>query len=198
MSESSNLHAVPEPTDPFDADALRATPLEAIAVEKVMLSVAVRRPGRAEFFRVHSEPDFSVDWFVLEHDGDGARETYWVTVEYRAALLDELRPVRVFTCINKRGTVFLWPAKLPTPDNTLGRRWHESALAIADAAKTSWVKMVGNRDAGVYDMFRAKGDLGEPEWPDKSLSDLLRLGFAGERLIDRLDHPVLKELAGEL
>jgi hypothetical protein len=94
--------------------------------------------------------------------------------------------------------VFLWPAKLPTPDSSIGRRWSESALEIADFAKTQWVKMVGKRDLGAYELFKARGDLGDPVWPDKTLSDLLRLAFKGDRLINSLDHPVLRELAGEM
>jgi hypothetical protein len=202
LTTEPNLHAVPastEPSDPFDPVQLRATPIEAIAVERVLLSIPVRRPQRTEFFRVHPDSAFSVDWFVLERNGDSDRETYWVTPEFRADLLDELRPVRVFTCITKRGTVFLWPARLPSADSSMGRRWHESALEIAEAAKSSWVKMLGDREAGAYAMYRAKGDLGEPEWPaDMTLRDLLRLAFSGERLIDRVDHPVLRELAGEI
>jgi len=71
-------------------------------------------------------------------------------------------------------------------------------LEIADYAKTCWVKMAGKRDLGAYEMFKARGDLGEPDWPDKSLSELLRLAFKGDRLIDSLNHPVLRELAGEM
>jgi hypothetical protein len=47
-------------------------------------------------------------------------------------------------------------------------------------------------------MFKAKGDLGTPVWPDKPLSDLLRLAFKNELLIDSIDHPVLRELMGEI
>ena len=46
-------------------------------------------------------------------------------------------------------------------------------------------------------MFEARGDLGDPVWPEKSLAELLRLGFEG-KVIDSLDHPVLRELAGEM
>jgi hypothetical protein len=199
--EPSPNHEVPNETetyDPFDTERLRTSTLETIAVEKITLAVPVRRPGRNEFFRVHPDPKMAIDWFVLERDDDMDREVYWVTEEYRGDLLDELKPVRIFTCINKRGTVFLWPARLPGADNRLGRRWHESALEIADQAKKSWVKMQGKRDLGAYELYRAKGDLGDPEWPDKQLSDLLRLAFKGDLLISSLDHPVLRELAGEI
>jgi hypothetical protein len=188
----------PEVTDPFDTDRIRSASLESIAVEKVILTIPVRRPGRNEFFRVHPDPKMAVDWYVLERDDDMDREVYWVTEQFRADLLDELKPVRIFTCINKRGAVFLWPARLPGSDNRLGRRWHESAMEIAEQAKTLWVKMQGKRDLGAYEMYRARGDLGEPQWQEKSLDELLRLGFKGERLISTIDHPVLRELAGEI
>jgi hypothetical protein len=105
--------------------------------------------------------------------------------------------VRIFTCMNKAGVVFLWPAKLPT-ENTSSRRWAESALQIADEAKRLWVRMAGNRELGAYELFRARGNLPEPMWPDKTLSDLLHLAFDNGRLIDSLDHPVLRELRGEV
>jgi len=187
-----------EPDDPFDPAQLRMATMENIGVEKITLTVPVRRPGRNEFFRVNPDPDMTVDWYVIERDDDLDREVYWVTQEFRGDLLDELKPVRIFTCINKRGTVFLWPARLPGLDNRLGRRWHESALEIAEFAKTSWVKMQGKRDLGAYELYRARGDLGDPVWPDKPLGDLLRLAFQGDRLIKSLDHPVLRELAGEI
>jgi len=138
--------------DPFDIRRLRSASLENIAVEKVTLTVPVRRPGRNEFFRVHPDPNMTVDWVVLERDDEIDGEIYWVTEEFRADLLDELKQVRIFTCINKRGTEFLWPAKLPGSDNRLGRRWHESALEIAEQAKRLWVKMAGKRDLGAYDV----------------------------------------------
>ncbi len=157
----------------------------------------VRKPLRTEFFRVHPDPAFSLDWAVLERNEEQDREIFWVTEKFRGELVDELKPHRLFVCINKRGVVFIWPAKLPSADNTGGRRWHESGLKIAEYAKTRWVKMAGKRDLGAYEMFEARGDLGDPVWPEKSLAELLRLGFEG-KVIDSLDHPVLRELAGEM
>jgi hypothetical protein len=39
--------------------------------------------------------------------------------------------------------------------------------------------------------------LGTPQWPDKTLRDLIEIAFR-YNLIDREDHPVIRELAGEL
>jgi hypothetical protein len=57
---------------------------------------------------------------------------------------------------------------------------------------------VWNSDLGGYELFRAKGDLGEPKWPEgKTFRDLIEIAFR-QHLIDREDHPVIRELAGEM
>lgn len=189
---------VDAPVDPFDVDRLRSTPMNDFSVEKVLLAVPVRRPSKHEFFRVHPDPAYTLDCFVLERSEEMSSETYWVAPDMLSAVANLTRPVRIFTCVNKNGTAFLWPAKLPTASSSGGRRWADSALLIADHAKTSWVKMSGNKDLGAYDLFKAAGDLGEPAFPPAPLSDLLRLAFAGDRLINSIDHPVLKASRGEL
>jgi hypothetical protein len=198
----SNLHAIgdseqqPEPADPFDPDTLRLGSLVDVDVERVLTSVPVRKPNPNEFFRVH--PDFVTDTFILERQDGLDREAYLVTPAVQDLVTLQLRRVRLFTVITKRGTLLLWPARLPRVDSSDGgRRWAETALVIAEQAKTLWVKMFGNRDLGGYERFRAKGDLGEPQWPDKKHRDLIALGFR-DRLIDRPDHPVIREIHGEL
>ena len=194
-----NLKAVPadEPTDPFDPEALRVNALADVDVEKILTTVPVRRPNRNEFFRVHPDPKFVTDTLVLERQDGLDRETYLVQREVQDLVLHELRRVRLHVAINKRGTVFLWPAKLPREDSDAGRRWAETALQAAEQAKKLWVKMHGSRDLGGYEIYRAKGDLGEPQWPDKSFRDLIEIAFR-DRLVDRDDHPVIRELAGEI
>jgi hypothetical protein len=182
-------------TDPFDLEALRVDADDA-AVERVVLTVPVRRPRKQEFFRVHPAGDYTLDSWVYEREDGLDREVYLVAPALRAELVDVCRRVRIFTCLSKRGVLFLWPARIPDADGA-GRPWHASALEIAEEAKKSWVRMHGNRDLGAYELFRARGDLGEPVWPDESFQDLIRLAFR-ERLIDSVHHDVIRELHGEL
>ncbi|MFW6034537.1 MAG: hypothetical protein ACOC9R_05310 [bacterium] len=197
MVDQPDLHAVSdEAADPFDPEALRQGALADVDVEKVLTAVPVRRPNRTEFFRVHRE--WVTDTLVLERQDGLDRETYLVQPGVQDLVVHELRRVRLYTCINKRSTVFLWPAKLPQEGQNDGaRRWAETALQVAEQAKGLWVKMAGNRDLGGYELFRAKGDLGEPQWPDKTFRDLIEIAFR-DRLIDRPDHEVIRELNGEL
>jgi hypothetical protein len=195
MPESPS--AVPDgPTDPFDPAALRVSADMEIATEKVLTAVPVRKPRRDEFFRVHPGEEFTIDVLAVERDDDMDRETYIVTPACMDAVAEVARKVRVFTCMNKRGTVFLWPAKLPV-EGSAGRRYADTALRIAEEAKTLWVRMWGDRDLGGYAMVRARGNLEEPKWPDKEFRELLRIAFDA-RIVDRPDHPLIRELNGEL
>lgn len=200
---SSAERAVPagpsEPTDPFDLDALRSKPLDEIVVERVLLTVPVRKPGRNEFFRVHSSPDYVVDSLVLETEDGLDRTVYWIAPSLWGELCatGDAVSVRLFTCISKRGgTVFLWPAKLPREEGA-GRRWHVSGLEISEIAKRQWVKMKGDRDLGAYVPYVAGGNLGGPTWPDKTYDELVKIAFK-DRVIDSLDHDVLRRLRGAL
>jgi hypothetical protein len=50
---------------------------------------------------------------------------------------------------------------------------------------------------GAYDVFEATATLPEPQWPDQSFQELLKVGFK-DRQIDSLDHPVIRKLRGEI
>ena len=193
---SSLLGSAPDATDPFDLDALRAAPDLDIDVEKILTTVPARRPSRNEFFRVHPGEDFVVDGYVLEHESEMDRTVYWVVPGLRAALKDHLRKVRLFTCIDKRTNIFLWPAKLPTADGSASARsWYQSGLRAAEEAKKAWVKISGNKGVGAYDISLARGDLGDPQWPDHTFKELVELSFH-DKLIDSMEHAVVKEIDG--
>ncbi len=199
---TSKIHAVsPEPEepvfDPFDPEQLRIGAMADIEIEKVLTTVPVRKPDRREFVRVHDDPAFTLDTLLLErHDGID-RESYLVAPPIQHLVAPELRRTRLFTAITRRGVVFLWPVKLPIEDADRLRRVSETALLAAEQAKTLWVRVPWNRDLGGYELHRAKGDLGEPQWPAKSFRDLIEIAFR-HNVIDQPDHPVIRELEGEL
>lgn len=178
--------------------ALRVVPDDALSVQKLLVSVPVRKPGRQEFFRVHPDEQYRMDTAILEF-GDGLDITsYLVLPDVRPRLASDLRVVRLLTCISRAGTVFVWPCKLPHETaNDGARRWAASALKAAEQAEHYWVKICGNRNVGAYDVFVAQGDLGEPQWPAHPFNELLRIAFEG-RVIDSPDHEVIRRLNGEL
>jgi hypothetical protein len=90
--------------------------------------------------------------------------------------------------------VGIWPAKVPNSD---GRQnsWHTTAITVAEEAMKRWVRVVPNKPAKANDVLVALENLSDPEFPELSLNQLLRIAFK-DRIVDRLDHPVIRKLRG--
>jgi hypothetical protein len=154
--------------------------------------VPVRKPNRTEFVRVHPDAEMHLATGVFVDREE--REVFFVVPDLHAELAGELKQVLLVTAINRQGVVFLWP--VPLPDEG-GRRnaWGETAREACELAKSSWVRLAPDMSLGAYRVYEAEGQLSAPVWPDKSLSDLLKLGFR-DRIIDSAEHPVVKRLRG--
>ncbi|MFO0800496.1 MAG: hypothetical protein U0804_23765 [Gemmataceae bacterium] len=187
----------PPAPDPFDPAKLRLTQsmTAALGVKKLLTTVPVKKPVKEWFVRSHPDAAYRLETFVVELKEDG--ETYLVAPEFWNALAGEstFSARLLVTAINKQGTVFLWPIRLPSPD---GRHddWSKSSMEAANIAMRGWVRVQSNMSLGAYEVYEASGNLGDPEWPDLPLNELLRIAFK-DRYIDSLDHPVLKRLRGE-
>lgn len=160
--------------------------------ERLITTVAVRKPNKHEWFRIH--PTYGLPIAAFRHRS-GSDEIYVVHGSLCEALANDLTPMVLRLAISRQGALFLWPLRLPSSD---GRpdNWARSALEAATLAVRQWIRMAANMAAGAYDVFRAKGDFGDPTWPDMSFDDIVRIAFR-ERFIDSLDHPILRELRGE-
>ena len=55
--------------------------------------------------------------------------------------------------------------------------------------------MAPDMSLGAYRIYTAEGQLSEPVWPDKSLTELLKLGFK-DKVINSAEHPVIRKLRG--
>ncbi len=164
-----------------------------LGVKKALLHVPVRKPNRQEFFRTNPHIDYRMTMAILEMKED--REIYAVMPNVVAGSPGETRIVELRLCVNRAGSVYLWPVPLPTPD---GREnaWHKIAREAAQIAETEWVRMAANMGAGCYDVFIAPPGLSEPRWPEESFVEMLRIAFGGGRTIDGMDHPVVARLRG--
>jgi hypothetical protein len=184
-----------EKVDPFDIEKLRLSQdfATTLGVKKALLTVPVRKPNRQEFIRVHPDLDWRLQTVILELKEE--RESYLVDPKFWGELPGELIPKVIFTVINRQGVLTLWPIRLPGED---GRHdeWNRSALEAAEMAQKEWIRMAANMSLGAYEVYRAMADIPEPEWPDKTFQEILRVAFK-EQFIDSIDHPVLRRLRGE-
>jgi hypothetical protein len=182
------------PPDPFDLDNLRLSQnfVDTAGVKKLLTTVPVHKPNPQDFVRVHPSPDYRMNAPMLELKTD--REEYIIARPLMPELVGEFACKTLFTAINRQRVVFLWPVRLPDPD---GRpmEWWRSAREAAELAMTGWVRVKANINLGAYEMTAAQSVMSEPEWPDVSFQEIIRLAFR-DRLITSLDHPVIKRLRG--
>jgi hypothetical protein len=84
--------------------------------------------------------------------------------------------------------------KLPGSDGRI-IEWHRSLGEAAERTVDRWVRVKANRSLGAYEIFLGSPSIPEPEWPQVTFQELIRIGFK-DRLIDRLDHPLITKLRG--
>jgi hypothetical protein len=185
--------------DPFDPASLRLSQdLDAsMGVQEILLTVPVRKPSKSGFFRVHPSPHYTLPTILLELE-EGRGETYLVAPGLRAALAAEpaCAPWQLYTAMDRQGVLFLWKVRLPGPDGK-SNPWWDSTHKAAALAREKWTKVAAVQALGAYKTWQALGDLAEPEWPDIPFRELLRIAFR-DRLIDTLNHPILRRLRGEV
>lgn len=180
--------------DPFDPANLRLNQsfTETVGVKKLRLTVPVRKPSPQDFVRVHPNPEYRDNFPIIELKDE--REEYIVTAGLVPELAGEFVTKTLYTAVNRQGTLFFWPVRLPPPD---GRQmeWWRSAREAAELAMSDWVRVKANMNLGAYDIYKAESTISDPEWPEEGFWDLIRLAFR-DHLITTIDHPIIKRLRG--
>jgi hypothetical protein len=186
-----NHQSNPQPPDPFDPANLRLSQsfIETAGVKKLLTTVPVGKPSQQDFVRVRAESDYRENFPIIELKDE--REEYIVTADLVPALTGEFVIKTLFTTINRQGTIFFWPVRLPPPDEK-NLNWWRSSREAAELAMTSWIRVRANLDLGAYDIA-----IPEPEWPQLGFWELIKIAFR-DHLVDRIDHPVIKRLRGQL
>lgn len=193
---SATLNAPIMTSSGLDLDAVRLQQnFGGVAgVKKVVTIVPVRKPSNQAFVRVRPGEDWRFQAAILQLKEDG--ECYLVMPQLYAELAQEVRPKMLYTGVTRDGNLFLWPVNLPGEDGRLDA-WSQSAHTAAAMAENRWVRLVANRTVGAYDVMEASNLAEEPSWPDLTFNEIINLAFK-DRLIDSLDHPIVKRLRGEL
>jgi hypothetical protein len=66
---------------------------------------------------------------------------------------------------------------------------------VTDRAENEWARATSSRSLSEYKCKVATGIDDEPNWPKESFIEILRAAFEG-KVIDSLEHPVVKQLHG--
>ena len=179
----------------FDLESLRVSQdfVKDSGVKKLLTTVPVRKPNRQDFVRVHHDSSYVLDTMLLNLKEE--RETYLVAPSFRDEIPQELTHTRLALATNRQKVLFLWQLRLPGSSGKTDA-WSMSALEAYEEAKKNWVRVSANMSLGAYDIYEALGNLSDPEWPDESMDEIVRIAFRNS-FIDSYDHPVLRRLRGE-
>jgi hypothetical protein len=183
--------------DPFNPKRLRLSQrfAQGMDVKRALATVPVRKPSPQEFFRVHPDEDWRLDTAVIDIKAD--REVYLVAPEIWPLFPNECKPRTLYTTIDRRNVLTLWPVRLPDENGRLDD-WNRSAHEAAELAIEKWVRLSADMALGAYRIDVAMGTFPDPVWPsDVGFADLLKIAFKG-KMIEDLDHPVLRRLRGEI
>ena len=196
MPAEPNTEPQTSAPDPFNPTNLRLSQsfVDTVGVKKLLTTVPVRKPSPQDFVRVRPEPAYRENFPMIELKDE--REEYIVVADLVPELVGEFVTKTLFTAINRQGTVFFWPVRLPSPDGK-DLDWWRSRREAAELAMKSWVRVRANMNVGAYDIFQAVSVLSDPDWPQLGFWDLIKIAFR-DHLIDRIDHPVIKRLRGQV
>jgi hypothetical protein len=183
--------------DPFNPAALRLDQsfADSVGVKKRLITVPVRKPNRQDFVRVHPDPAYRLTpAAIIEVKED--REVYLVTPEMAPNLPGEFVGATLYTVVNRQGVLSSLAGEAARSDGK-HNEWHRSAAEAAELAMQLWVRITANMSLGANDVFEATGDLPPPVWPEFDLAEILKIAFT-DRIVDRMDHPLVQRLRGQI
>jgi hypothetical protein len=154
-------------------------------------TVPVRKPGSRNFFRVHPDEEYRLYNVPVVEDDQHEWHILAAELEIPEDVEQFISHVNLITCLNHKGTLFLWPYKSSTND------WSKSASRIVRQAVGEWVRLRADMDANCYRVETAPNELRRinPTWPQMTFGDILNSAFEG-KCIDSLNHTVIRSLRG--
>lgn len=166
-------------------------------VVKVFYQIPIGRPPKQDFFRSHPDAAFRFPAAIIE-DENNRSEVFIVDSRLINELEGEWKLAILTPIMNRQNELTIWPVKQPVGDR-IPCAWHTSALQASVIAKDVWVRMTSNMRTKSYDVYQApaqhKNNWPDPVWPDMTMEELIDIAFRG-RVIDSLDHPLVKQLRG--
>lgn len=186
----------------FDFKALKrpSTFEQGPVVKKIVTTIPIRKPDKRDFFRVRPDEEdqkWTVPVFLLQaRTGDYLVDNSALD---EAAETGCLKAADIFYLVSYATLEpFLSWVAWPNPDGT-DNDYNRSRREAFKLAENRWIKIRADQKNGFYETVEAVSEYPEPEWPEEpaSLEKAVEIAFK-DFFIDSPNHPVLKELRGEL
>jgi hypothetical protein len=202
---AGNPSAVPptrriiKPTKSVDIEALRAdlTPLEN-NLAAAQPSIPVGKPGPFEWFRTHPDPAYRPVVYGVDFEPPGTKEKEFNLVApnmvHIFAGTKLLARYQLYVLKNRVDELRICQVKL---QDGKPNEWHRTKQMAMEKAISGWVRMEsGHRH---YVWTPAPTPFPDPDWPDLTINELLQIALGDlDRIVDRLDHPIVRIIRGDL
>jgi hypothetical protein len=160
----------------------------------VLVNVSVDRPANNVYFRSHPDPEMTLeDTTVVRDTTIASKPFYYVVPAMRThpKLIQGIRWVTIgLLSIWPGGGVQLWPVPNVNSKSLASAKSSRTAFELS---KEQWTQIVWNGND--YDVETAEAIGSDPVWPEKTMAELLKIGFA-DHIIDNEDSDYVRQLRG--
>jgi hypothetical protein len=192
------------PEKKFDFNAMKVPPDRKHNVTPQLNTIIVGKQNKKDFFRVRDGDGWEpVELFLYSPGGNGTDNTPYLVMPVCQELLEEMGQLTSakFYLTQTYGSGVMKVDYISTKLNANGSRsrYHESRMEIYELAKTRYLRMHADKEAGFYMCAFAEDTLPWLPWPIKpeNLQEAIEIAFKGF-VLDSLDHPEMKKLRGKL
>ena len=150
--------------------------------------------NRYRFSRVHPDPSYQVPVLIVEDKDSG--ETYIATRAVAGYLGKAAIPKLLRLAVDNAGV----PKIIAQPIPDLSGRpnlWNVTCIQAIQIAEVEWIRIESDMNAQQYTIIKAANNLGDPQWPDQTMPELIQAVFLNN-VISSPDHPYIKQLEGRV
>ena len=180
----------PKEQNPFSKFRMASASLTNVETEKLITHVPVGKPNKQKFVRVHPDQAFWFECAILKLEDE--QRPFLVTPEIASLIVQDIK-LAVFVCNRSPRQSFSHTTGAEEGEENT---WNHSQRHAASLAEQTWIRLTSNRATGSYEPLKAKGEIPEPVWPDKTLEEILEIAFGDAHIIEERNHPALQRLWG--
>lgn len=165
-----------------------------IGGETLPLKPVFGKFSKHRFARIHPGKDFMFPCLAVENKELG--ETYIVTPNMQAYLGTHAVPKVLRLSVDTTGL----PKIIAQPIIDKSGRpntWQTSLIHGIKNAEENWVRLEANMGAAQYNIIISKDDLGDPQWPEQTMDEIVQEVFNNNIISDE-NHPYIRQIQGRI
>jgi hypothetical protein len=175
-----------------------------LSVEAPTIPKLVDKLPKSKYLRIRGGKDSQTQVYAVRLDEEDQRpgelNSYILTKKMRDYFVDQLEykvtKMNVCDVCTIQGKQFLFMHQATS--NLSNNSWNVSRARVLTAATREWVIVISRMDEREYDYRTRAAHLPpvEPRFPKEPITERVFRAVQGGRLIDSVDHPVVKRLLG--